>query len=153
MRHSILAVVVLLCALQSSAQLIAVVDMTGKNIPGICNANEVYALFSNFKGQKEAVPPITKEELLMRLNTELSFLKSNPKYNAKYVLVSMMINCKGEMVYCELHRKTKDEELNEQILAVFRSFKTWQPGTLNEKSVDSNVLESFKIKKGKVMFD
>ncbi|HCZ35026.1 MAG TPA: hypothetical protein DHV26_03780, partial [Cytophagales bacterium] len=52
-------------------------------IDGLCNDKEVYALLPMLKGQEEAVCPVTKEQILERLNNEVQFIKDNPKYSDK----------------------------------------------------------------------
>jgi hypothetical protein len=76
-------------------------------------------------------------------------LKDNPKFKDKG-MVSVMINCKGEVVKCEMDNKTKDATLDSQIVAVFTILGQWVAGSLNGKTMDSMRLYSFEIKKGKV---
>lgn len=121
-------------------------------IHGICDKDEVYALFPGFGGQEEAVCPVSKDEILKRLNSEVQFLKDNPKFGGKG-MIGVIINCKGEVVQCKMDNKTKSPELDKQIEAVFNSLGEWKAGKLNEKDVDSSKLFSFKIKNGKVSFD
>ncbi len=150
MKKTILIAVSLFMGLTASAQLIARVEMK-EDIPGICNKNEVYALFPGFKGQEEAVCPLSKAEILTRLNEEVAFLKLNPKFSGNG-MIGIFINCEGEMVQCKMDNKTKSEELDKQIEAVFSSLGAWKSGKLDGKNVDSHVLFSFKIKKGKITF-
>ena len=89
---------------------------------------------------------------MKRLNAEVKFLKSNPKFKGKGI-VGIIINCKGKVVQCRMDNKTKSKELDDQIVAVFNSFGEWKAGTLNGKEVDSSELFSFKIKKGQIVFD
>lgn len=136
--------------LTSTAQFVAKMEVK-EDIPGICDKDEVYALFPTFKGQKEAVCPVSKEEILKRLNAEVQFLKENPDYNDKG-MIGLIINCKGEVVKCEMDNNTKNEELDKQIEAVFNSLGDWKTGKLNGKAVDSSRLFSFQIKNGKFVF-
>jgi len=122
------------------------------SIPGICDSKEVYALFPMFKGQEEAICPVSKDSIVKRLNSEVSFLKENKKYKDKG-MVNIIINCKGEVVKCEMDNKTKSEELDRQIVAVFNSLGSWMAGKLNGKPVDSSRLWSFEIKKGEIAID
>ena len=138
-------------ALTASAQLVAKMQIK-EDIPGLCNKNEVYALFPSFKGQEEAVCPVTKEEILKRLNAEVAFLKTNPKYKDKGMM-GLIINCKGEVVKCKMDNKTKSPELDQQIEAVFNSLGQWKAGKLNGQEIDSSRLFSFKIKNGEFTFD
>ncbi len=134
-----------------SAQLVAKMEVK-EDIPGICDKNEVYALFPSFEGQIEAICPLSETEIANKLNTELQFLKDNPKYKDKG-MVSLIINCSGQVVQCRMGVETKSPELDYQILAVFNNLQNWKPGKLYEKEVDSSILYSFKIKKGILSFE
>lgn len=125
-----------------------------EDIPGVCDKNEVYALFPSMEGQDEAICPLTDDELLEKLNTEIQFLKDNPKHKDKGML-SILINCEGKIVQCKLdgNGTTKSKELDQQIVDVFESTGPWEPGKLNGKNVDSNQLITFKIKKGAFIWD
>lgn len=102
-----------------------------------------------FEGQQKAVCSVSEEDIQKRLNEEVLFLKENTKHNDKG-MVNILINCKGEVVRCEIDNKTKSPELDKQIVAVFNSLKSWKAGKLNNKEVDSSTLWSFEIKKGKI---
>ncbi len=52
-------------------------------IPGVCNEKEVYALFPSLKGQEEDTSPVSKAEILSRLNNEIIFLKEHPSTKTK----------------------------------------------------------------------
>ncbi|HBS86723.1 MAG: hypothetical protein A2W91_11895 [Bacteroidetes bacterium GWF2_38_335] len=152
MRKTLLVLsTVLLFGLTASAQFVAKMEVK-EEIPGICDKNEVYVLFPMFDGQKEAVCPVTNEVILKRLNSEVQFLKDNPKYKDKG-MIGLVINCKGEVVKCEMDNKTQSSELDKQIETVFNSLGEWKPAKLNGKEVDSSLLFSFKIKKGVISFD
>lgn len=130
------------------AQFVAKVEIK-EPVKGLCNDKEVYTLFPMFGDQKEAVCPVTNEEIQRRLDSAVTFLNDNPKYKDKG-MVSIMINCKGEVVKCEMDNKTKDSTLDAQIVAVFAVLGQWKAGMLNGKPVDSMRLFSFEIKKGKI---
>jgi len=148
----IFILLLLACGTAASAQFVAKMEVK-EPIPGICDDKEVYALFPMFEGQVEAVAPVTKDELLKKLN-EISYLKDNPKTKTKG-MVSLVINCKGKVVQCEMdgNNKTSSEALDKQIVAVFNSLGEWKPGKLNGKEVDSSRLFSFKVKGGKISWD
>jgi hypothetical protein len=118
-----------------------------ESIPGLCNKDEVYALFPSIKGQVQAVCPLTKEQIVERLNNEVKFLKENPKYNDKG-MVGLIISCKGELVKCAMDNKTKSPELDKQIEDVFNSLGLWKAGKLKKKEVDTSRLFSFVITDG-----
>lgn len=132
----------------ASAQFVAKMQLT-EDIEGICDKDEVYALFPSLKGQIEAECPLTIEEIQQRLNAEVQFLKDNPKYKGKG-MIGLVINCEGEVVQCKMDNKTKSEELDAQIEAVFNSLGVWKAGKLEGSKVDSSRLFSFTIKKGKI---
>jgi hypothetical protein len=148
-----LIAILLLAAVQHSASSQFVAKMEIKeDIPGICNIKEVYSLFPMFKGQEEAVCPVIKDSIVKRLNSEVPFLKENTKHKDKG-MVNIIINCKGEVVKCEMDNKTKSEELDKQIVAIFNSLGSWKAGKLNGKTVDSSRLWSFEIKKGEITIE
>lgn len=134
----------------ATAQFVAKLEIKDTDtITGLCNRKEVYALFPMFKGQEEAVCSISDEDIQKRLNEEVLFLKENSKHNDKG-MVNIVINCKGEVARCQIDNKTKSEELDKQIVAVFMTLRSWKAGKLNNKEVDSSTLWSFEIKKGKL---
>lgn len=151
MKKVFLTLVIASIGLSVSAQIVAIREIK-EPIEGICNRKAVYALFPGLDGHEEAISPITKEEILKRLNSEIDFLKNNPKYKDKG-MIGLIINCKGEVVDCEMDINTQSPELDKQIEEVFNSLGAWNPGRLFGKEVDSTVLFSFKIKKGVIRFN
>ncbi len=133
-----------------SAQMVATLEMKEK-VEGICNHKAVYAIFPSFGGQKEAVCSVTKEEIAKKLN-EIQFIKDNPKHKDKG-MVGILVNCKGEVVRCEMSNETKDKELDRQILEVFKTLTFSLPAQMGERAVDSSLLYSFDVKKGKIIYD
>ena len=96
MKKIILLFVLISLAISVNSQLVMKLEVT-EDIEGICNKDEVYALFPDFKNQKKAIYPISKEKLLEKLNSELDYLKIKKKIRAK-VIVHLIINCKGEVI-------------------------------------------------------
>jgi hypothetical protein len=116
----------------ASAQFVATMEVK-EPIAGLCNDKEVYVLMSLFgKGQVEAVCPASDKQITKRLNNEVVFLKDSAGYNDKG-MVSIIINCKGEVVQCKIDNKTRHPELDQQIVAVFNTLGEWKPGKLNGK--------------------
>ncbi len=117
-------------------------------IPGVCDNSNVIAILP-FPGNRQvkAKAPLTDEQLTIQLNEKVDFLKDNTNYTDKG-MVNLIVNCKGEMVQCEIDNKTKSPELDKQIVAVFSQMKSWKAGTINGKSVDTSVLYSFEIEDG-----
>lgn len=151
MKKIILTALIGFIGLSVFAQFVAKAEIK-ETIEGICDKNEVYALFPSFEGQDQAICPISKDEILKRLNEEVQFLKDHLKYKDKG-MIGLIINCKGEVIKCKMDNKTKNTELDKQIEAVFNSLGKWVSGKLNGKNVDSTRLYSFKIKKGKIIFN
>ena len=116
---------------------------------GVCDRNNIYTMFPMFKEQQEAVCIVSKKDIEMRLNNEVGYLKEHPGVDDKGI-VSIIINCKGEVIECKTDNKTKSEELDKQILAIFTSLTDWKPAKLNGKKVDSLRLFGFDIEKGKI---
>jgi len=135
-------------SLLSYSQMVAKVEIKEK-IDGICDVKNVYSLFPMFGDQKEAICSVPDSIIEERLNKEVEFLKDKPKYNDKG-MVSIIINCKGEVVQCKIDNETKSPILDEQVVNVFKTLTSWKPGKLNDKDVDSMRLWSFELKKGKI---
>lgn len=151
MKKLTLFLLVTTLSLAASAQFVAKLQLT-EDVPGICDKENVYALFPSFEGQVEAVCPMTDDQIVQKLNAEVAFLKENPKYKDKGMM-GLLINCNGEVVQCKMDNKTKNPELDKQIEAVFNSLGEWKAGTYNGKEVDTSLLYSFTIKKGVLTFD
>lgn len=119
-------------------------------IEGVCDIDNVIAILPIPGNQQvKAQAPKTNEQIEQDLNTKVAFLKGKTDYEDKG-MVSLIVNCKGELVKCSTSNKTKSEELDNQIVAVFAEMKTWTPGKVYEKTVDTAVLYSFTIKAGKI---
>jgi hypothetical protein len=119
-------------------------------IKGVCdNSNVIAILPFPGNGQVKAKAPKSDEEITIELNSKVNFLKDKPDYEDKG-MVSLIVNCKGELVKCEIDNKTKSPELDSQIVAVFAEMKIWTAGKLNNNSVDTVVLYSFTVKNGKI---
>jgi len=143
----IVAVLVLMqISFAGYTQMVARAEIKEK-IEGICDIKNVYTLFPMFGDQVEAVCAVPDSAIEGKLNREVQFLKDNPKYKDKG-MVSIIINCKGEVVQCKIDNETKSPVLDEQIVNVFKTLTSWKAGKLNGKEVDSLKLWSFEIKKG-----
>jgi len=130
-----------------SAQLVAKVEVK-EPIQGLCNTKEVYSPLPGLNGQKQAVCTVPDEEIAKRLSSVI-YLRDNPTFKDKG-MVGLWINCKGEMVKCEMDNRTKDTVLDGQIVAVFSALGKWEAGSIDGKPVDTYRLFSFDIKKGKI---
>ncbi|WP_421753908.1 hypothetical protein [Croceimicrobium sp.] len=149
---SYLSLVLLLnaCSMQNGgglSNMVAVVQMKDP-VPGVCNLNYVLSIMPfEGNGQEEAVAPKTDAELEEMLNAQVEFLKGKSDYNNEG-MIGIIVNCKGKMVSCKIDNETQSPELDEQIVAVFKSLKEWKAGTIHGKAIDTMVLYSFKIKDG-----
>ncbi len=151
MKKFILFFLTLVIYFNASSHFVARMEVK-EPIPGACNEKEVYVMFPGFKGQKEAVWPLSKKEIINKLNEEVIYLQNNPSYTDKG-MIGLVINCKNELVQCKMDNKTKDPVLDAQIEAVFKSLGKWKSGKLDGKEVDTSVLFSFSIKDGKFTLD
>jgi len=149
MKIIFLALIASVISISASAQFVARMEIK-EPIPGLCNAKE-YAMLPGFKGQEEAVCSVSEDSILKRLNTEVVFLKDNPKYSDKG-MIGIIINCKSRVVQCKMDNLTKNPELDKQIENVFNSLGEWKAGKLNGKPVDTSKLFSFKILDGVFTF-
>ncbi|HEU4717698.1 MAG TPA: energy transducer TonB [Bacteroidia bacterium] len=136
----------LLCA-AANAQFVARMEVK-EPLPGACDSTNVYALFTGFTGQIPPVAPWDEKQLGAKLQN-IQFLKDNPKFKGK-MMINCIINCKGEMIKCTVDNKSGNDELDKQVLAIFQDMKKWTPGTLDGNAVDTTVLYSIEIKKGKI---
>lgn len=151
MKKTIFTISLIVFGLNVFSQILATVEMN-EPVEGICNSKKVYALFKGFKGQIEPVCPLSKTEVEKLLNENIKFIKENSKFKGKGK-VSVFINCKGEALKWEISTSTKNNELDKQILDVFKALQKWTPGTLNEEKVDTNELITYKIKNGVLILD
>jgi hypothetical protein len=122
-----------------------------ERIEGVCdNANVIAILPFPGNGQVKANAPMTDEEITELLNSEVKFLDDKLDYEDKG-MVSLIINCEGDMVECTTSNKTQSPKLDAQIVAVFSEMKDWKAGTINNKAVDTVVLYSFTITDGEIV--
>jgi hypothetical protein len=52
------------------------------------------------------------------------------------------------MIKCEIDNKSGDNDLDSEVVAVFRTLTFVSPGTLNGQAVDTSLLYSMEVKKG-----
>ena len=152
MRRTLYLLLACLFSYGVQGQFVAKLEVV-KHIDGLCDVNEVYVLFPSFKGQEEADCPITDEKILVRLNSEVQYLKDHPKHKDKG-MIGLIINCNGQVIQCKIdaNNGTMSKELDAQIEAVFNSLGAWASGKLEGKNVDSSLMFSFTIKKGVISF-
>ncbi|MES1226976.1 MAG: hypothetical protein ABUT20_66500, partial [Bacteroidota bacterium] len=100
MKKTFILVLTLFIVYDAPAQFVAKMQVKTP-IHGVCDNNNVIVVFPSFKGQKEAVCPVKKDSIEKRLNAEVVFLKDSTSYNDKG-MVNIIINCKGEVVQCEI---------------------------------------------------
>lgn len=148
MKKSIFILLGTIISLSSFSQFVARAEIK-ENIPGICDKKNVFTLLEMLEGQKEAVCAVKNADIEKMLADSVVYLKDKAEYNDKG-MVSIIINCKGAMVKCEIDNKTKSPELDEQVVKVFSTLTFTKPGKLSGKSVDSMLLWSFEIKNGKI---
>ena len=151
MKNLLLLLASIVISITASSQFVARMEVK-EPIPGLCNDKEVYVMFPSFKGQEQAICPVSNDSILKRLNAEVSFLKDSSGYNDKG-MINVIINCKNDLVQAKIDNRTKYPDLDKQIEAVFSSLGQWKSGKLNRKQVDTSRLFSFKIMNGMFTFD
>lgn len=139
----------LIIAKLASAQFVAKMELK-EPVKGLCS-NDVYALLP-LGGQKMPVCLTSKDSIIKKLNAEVTYLKDSNSYEDKG-MVSIIINCKGEPVKCEIDNKTRHKELDEQIVSVFSTLTSWAPGKIKKNEVDCVQLWGFRIKNGQFTID
>ncbi|UPT66309.1 MAG: hypothetical protein M0D57_17830 [Sphingobacteriales bacterium JAD_PAG50586_3] len=147
MKNLLVALFAMVTYTTAQAQFVAKMEVK-EDIPGICDKDEVYALFPMFKGQVEPKCSLSKEDIQDKLN-EIPFLKENPKFKGEGMM-GLIINCKGDVVKCAVDNKTGKDDLDKQIEDVFKTLTEWTIGTLNGNPVDASKLYSYKIKGGEL---
>ena len=149
-KYLLLFVVGSIIPITSQAQFVAKL-IVEHEFTGACDIESIYAIFGSSANSYPAACPITRDEIVTRLNSEVSYVNENQAYSDEGV-VAVIINCEGKLVSCYMDRKTKNETLDNQIMAVFNTLETWKPGVMNGQKVDSTQLFNFSIRKGKFSF-
>jgi DNA-binding protein YbaB len=150
MKRLIVVIFSILTYQAASAQFVARMQPKDTDtLTGVCDRNNIITVLSMFKEQQEAVCSVSEKEIEKRLNSEVIYLKGH--LDDDKGIVGIVINCQGEVIQCKIDNKTKSEELDRQILAVFITLTNWKPAKLNSKKVDSMRLFGFDIEKGKIV--
>jgi|GEM_PF-1650448 len=120
-----------------------------KKVEGMCiPAKFVLELYNGNPDEVEPKCSIDKEELIERLNSDLQFLKKHPDFKGRG-MVSVIINCEGRVVGWAEAVKSRNEELNEEILRfLIKQNFDWKPGIYKEENIDSLFSFSYQIVRG-----
>lgn len=120
-----------------------------KKVEGMCiPAKFVLELYNGNPNEVEPKCSIDKEELIERLNSDLQFLKKHPDFKGRG-MVSVIINCEGKVVGWAEAVKSRNEELNEEILSfLIKQNFDWKPGIYKEENIDSIFSFSYQIVRG-----
>jgi hypothetical protein len=120
----------------------------GDSIKGLCDPKQVYIDFI-LPNCAPAQFSLSDRKIEKRLNAEIPFFKDNAKVRDTGI-VALLINCKGEIVKCEMDIKTKSILLDRQIMEVFNSLGPCTPAKNKGKNVDSVRYWNFIIKNGRI---
>ncbi len=122
-----------------------------KAVPGMCfPAKQVIEPYNGNPDEVEPVCSVTKEELIELLNNDLQFLKNNPEFKGRG-MISVVINCEGKVISWAEVVKSRNKELNEEILAfLVKQDFDWEPGKYKEETIDSVYSFSYQIIRGKL---
>ena len=132
MKKILIILIALAFCTSAFSQFVATMEIK-EPIKGLCS-DKVYVLLGAFKGQKEAVCPLSNDSIVQRLKKEVTYLTDSISYNDKG-MVNIIINCNGEVVKCEMDNKTRSQVLDQQIVKVFDSLGVWKQGTLKNKPI------------------
>ncbi len=122
-----------------------------KVVPEMCvPSKQVFELYNGNPDEIEPKCSITKEELIELLNSDLEFLKNNPEFKGRG-MISVIINCDGKVIGWAEVVKSRNDELNKEILAylVLKNFE-WEAGQYKEEHIDSVYSFSYQIVRGKL---
>lgn len=122
-----------------------------KAIPGMCiPSKQVLELYGGNPDEVEPKCMLDKEELSIRLNADLSFLKTHPEFKGRG-MISIVINCEGKVIGWSEVVKSKNGELNDEILAyLMKQDLEWEAGKYKEEKIDSVYSFSYQIVRGKL---
>jgi hypothetical protein len=120
-----------------------VMSAEGINPDNVCMPNTVYFLM-----EKRARPIESIDSIELRLNNSISFVKQNPTFESKPA-IQFAVNCKGE-AGGGFHMVTRsgNDLLDKELIEFFKSIKTWKPGMIKKRTVDSWYMWRLEIKNG-----
>ncbi|WP_341900491.1 hypothetical protein [Fluviicola taffensis] len=122
-----------------------------KKVEGMCIPTKfVLELYNGNPDEAEPKCSVNKEELIEMLNNDLTFLKNHPDFKGRG-MVSVIINCMGKVVGWAEVVKSRNDELNKEILQylVMQNFD-WEAGIYKEEAIDSIFSFSYQIVRGKL---
>lgn len=125
--------------------------MLRKAVPGMCiPSKKVLELYNGNPDEIEPKCSMDKEELIANLNDDLKFLKDHPDFKGRG-MVSVIINCEGKVIGWAEAVKSKNSELNDEILSylIQQDFE-WKAGQYKEEPIDSVFSFSYQIIRGKL---
>ena len=122
-----------------------------KAVPGMCvPAKQVIEPYGGNPDEVEPKCSVEKEELTELLNSDLQFLKNNPEFKGRG-MISVIINCEGKVVGWAEAVKSRNGDLNEEILAfLIKQDFEWEAGKYKDEPIDSVYSFSYQIIRGKL---
>ena len=111
-------------------------SVKSKQTESICKKNPVVYVIQPTanNGHVKAKAPKIDDTIAKQLKRKVDFLKDKENFEDKGT-VELVINCKGRLVECTMSNKTQDEDLDAQILAVFKQLKIWEAATMRARGV------------------
>ncbi|MHC8950417.1 hypothetical protein [Sphingobacterium hungaricum] len=130
-------------ALPSFGQMI--LSAKGVNPENVCKPGNVY-----FLAEKRAKPLESIDSIELRINKAVQFAKENPTFAAT-ASIQCAVNCNGELGGgFHVVTSTANQALDAALMEFFKSVKTWSPGYLKKKKVDSWYMWQLEIKDGQI---
>ena len=141
MKKLILFSIPFFIGLQSFGQM--VMSAEGVNPDNVCKTNTVYFLM-----EKKARPVEPIDSVEIRLNNTIKYAKQNSTFESK-PSIQFAVNCNGE-IGGGFHIVTKsgNDILDKELIEFFKSVKSWKPGMIKKRTVDSWYMWRLEIKNG-----
>lgn len=131
-----------------SAQAIATTEIKENN-ENICKPEKVYTVIPTLADEYAPGQPLKRKKMEAQMNKEMESLQSMPDTAVKGML-TLVINCRGEVAQAYTDLKDEFPELDKEITAQIMSMGNWKPGVFKKKKVDTMLLVSFTVKDGKI---
>lgn len=151
MKRGILIILVSFLFKTLNAQFVPLVKPS-ENKDMLCDSANIYFLQTNTLTHKVLTSVFNIPEIEAKIKAEVFLLKEKIDLSDECML-SVIVNCKNELVSCKIEMKSKETELDLQICKVFKSLKKWTAGEISDRKVDSYRQYKIKIINGEIFIE
>jgi hypothetical protein len=145
MKKAYLIIIVML-SINSFSQ--TIMSAAGVEPDNVCKPGAIYFLM-----EKKAKPIESMDSIKTNINRIIMFAQQNPDFEAK-VSIQFSVNCKGEIGGgFHVVKKSGNEDLDNELIAFFKTIKFWTPGKIKKKEVDSWYMWRVEIKNGIIILN